>query len=241
LEAANGQVYAVAQGSVSVGGFTAGNSGGGGQVAQNHVTAGRVPAGAIVEQDVPTTLGNGSSLSVTLDQPDFTTAARVANAINSHLPEGATSAHADDAGTIQVDITSGVDPIALIADLENLEVTPDEPAKIVINERTGTVVLGGDVTVSACAIAHGDLTVQIANETEVSQPNALSNGTTVAVPKEKVHVQEGGSHLVEIPESPTISRVVKALNALGVTPRDLIAILQSMKDAGALHADLEIE
>lgn len=241
LEAANGQVYAVAQGSVSVGGFTAGNSGGGGQVAQNHVTAGRVPAGAIVEQDVPTTLGNGSSLSVTLDQPDFTTAARVADAINNHLPDGATYAHAVDAGTIQVDIKSDADPVDLIAELENLEVTPDEPAKIVINERTGTVVLGGDVTVSACAIAHGDLTVQIANETEVSQPNALSNGTTVAVPKEKVHVQEGGSHLIEIPESPTISRVVKALNALGVTPRDLIAILQSMKDAGALHADLEIE
>lgn len=241
LEAANGQVYAVAQGSVSVGGFTAGNSGGGGQVAQNHVTAGRIPAGAIVEQDVPTTLGNGSSLSVTLNQPDFTTAARVADAINSHLPQGATSAHAMDAGTVQVDITSGVDPIDLIAELENLEVTPDEPAKIVINERTGTVVLGGDVTVSACAIAHGDLTVQIANETEVSQPNSLSNGATVAVPKQKIHVQEGSSHLIEIPESPTISRVVKALNALGVTPRDLIAILQSMKDAGALHADLEIE
>lgn len=241
LEAANGRVYAVAQGSVSVGGFTAGSSGGGGQVAQNHVTAGRIPAGAIVEQDVPTTLGNGSSLSITLDQPDFTTAARVANAINGHLPDGATSAHAVDAGTVQVAITPGVDPIELIAQLENVSVTPDEPAKIVINERTGTVVMGGDVTVSACAIAHGDLTVQIANETEVSQPNPLSNGATVAVPKEKVKVDQQASHLIEIPASPTIGRVVKALNTLGVTPRDLIAILQSMKDAGALHADLEIE
>jgi flagellar P-ring protein precursor FlgI len=241
LQAANGRVYAVAQGSISVGGFSAGGTTGGGQVSQNHVTAGRIPAGAIVEQDVPTTLGDGSSLSVTLNEPDFTTAARVANAINAHLPNGATSAHAVDAGTVQVATTPGTDPIDLIAQLENLVVTPDEPAKIVINERTGTVVLGGDVTVSACAIAHGDLTVQISNETAVSQPNPFSNGVTVAVPKQKVKVQEDSTHLIAIPASPTISKVVKALNALGVTPRDLIAILQSMKDAGALHADLEIE
>ena len=129
----------------------------------------------------------------------------------------------------------------LIAALENLPVVPDDAAKIIINERTGTVVLGGDVSVSACAIAHGNLTVQIDDDTLVSQPEPLSGGQTVAVPRKKVGVQEGAEHLITVPPSTTIAKVVRALNALGVTPRDLIAILQTMKQAGALHADLEIQ
>jgi flagellar P-ring protein precursor FlgI len=239
LQAANGQVYAVAQGSVSVGGFSAG--GAGGAVAENHVTAGSIPGGAIVEQDVPTTLLRNGTISITLNDADFTTASRVVNAINQHLPEGAISAHADDASTIDVQIADGTDPVPLIAQIENLNVSPDVPAKVVIDERTGTVVLGGDVTVSACAIAHGNLTVQIADDSQVSQPNPLSQGTTTVVPRTNVAVEEDAEHLIDVPDSPTISKVVKALNALGVTPRDLISILQAMKEAGALHADVEVQ
>ncbi len=243
LQAANGQVYAVAQGSISVGGFLADSSAGAGagSVVQNHVTAGRIPSGAIVEQDVPTTLSHGSGIAVTLNEADFTTAARVTQAINKNLPPGATGAHAEDASTIDIDTTPGTDPVFLIAALENLAVVPDDAAKIIINERTGTVVLGGDVSVSACAIAHGNLTVQIDDDTLVSQPEPLSGGQTVAVPRKKVGVQEGAEHLITVPPSTTIAKVVRALNALGVTPRDLIAILQTMKQAGALHADLEIQ
>jgi flagellar P-ring protein precursor FlgI len=240
LQAANGQVYAVAQGSVSVGGFSAGSGGSG--VAQNHVTAGRIPGGAIVEQNVPTTLTRDGSISITLHDADFTTASRVVNAINLHLPTGAIGAHAADASTVEVQTVPGCDPIALIAQIQNLDVNPDVPAKVVIDERTGTVVLGGDVTLSPCAIAHGNLTVQVEDETKVSQPNPDSKGgSTVVVPHANVQVTEDEQHLINVPESPTISKVVKALNALGVTPRDLISILQAMKEAGALHADVEIQ
>ena len=241
LQAANGQVYAVAQGSVSVGGFSAGGGGGGGSVSQNQVTAGRVPSGAIVEQDVATTLAGDGNIAITLNQADYTTAVRVADAINSAAPTGVNGAHAVDAGTIDVAVTKDTDVVSLIAALENITVDPDTAARIVINERTGTVVLGGNVTVSACAIAHGNLTIQIANDADVSQPAPQSKGTTVTVPKEKVKVTEGTQHLALIEESPTIDRVVKALNALGVTPRDLISILQAMKDAGALNAQIEIQ
>jgi flagellar P-ring protein precursor FlgI len=241
LQAANGQVYAAAQGSVSVGGFSAGGSSGGGSVSQNQVTAGRVPNGAIVEQDVATTLVGNGTLAISLNQADYTTAVRVAEAINRAAPAGAGIAHAVDAGTIDVAINKDTDTVTLIAALENVPVLPDTSAKIVINERTGTVVLGGMVSVSACAIAHGNLTIEIANDTAVSQPNALSSGTTVTVPKSTIKVGEGAQHLALIAGSPTIDRVVKALNALGVTPRDLISILQAMKDAGALNAQIIIQ
>ena len=241
LQAANGQTYAVAQGSVSVGGFSTGSSGGGGSVAQNHVTAGRVPDGAIVEREVETTLSTDNSLSVTLSQADFTTASRVASAINNSMPEGVSYARALDASTIQVGFKANTDPIAVVAALEDVEVDPDTAAKIVINERTGTVVLGGDVSVSACAIAQGNLTVKVADTTTVSQPNALATGSTVVVPSNQISVTTGDAHLIGIDNSPTIDRVVKALNALGVTPRDLISILQAMKQAGSLHAEIEVQ
>lgn len=242
LQAANGQVYAAAQGSISVGGFQAGG-GSGGSVTQNHVAAGRIPGGAIVEQDVPTTLTGASddSLNVTLDTPDYTTAERVARAIRSQLPAGATSVQPLDAGTIQVDFAPGTDTVGLIASLQNLEVETDEPAKIVINERTGTVVMGGDIVVTPCAVAHGNLTVSIANNPVISQPGPFSNGNTVVAPRKNIKVTESTQHLIPIPASSTIDKVVRSLNALGVTPRDLIAILQAMHDAGALHADIEIE
>ncbi len=243
LQAANNKVYAAAQGAISVGGFLAGG-GGGGSVAKNFVTAGRIPGGALVEQDVPTTLLGASSgtLEVSLSQPDFTTAARLVNAINSHKPYGVTDAVAADAGTIRVGFAPGSDPVSVIAGLENVPVDTDEVAKIVINERTGTVVMGGNVEVSACAVAHGNLTVSIANAPIISQPNPLSRqGQTVALPHKIINVAEGNERLIPVPNSETLDSVVKSLNALGVTPRDLIAILQAMKEAGALHAEIEIQ
>ena len=242
LQAANGLVCAAAQGPVSVGGFLAGG-GEGGSIVKNHVTAGRVPGGAIVEQDVPTTLAGAGAgtLSVTLNDPDYTTAARVAKAIRADLPEGATAARAVDAGTVQVTISPSADTVGLIAALEDVPVETDQVAKIVINERTGTVVMGGDVEVSACAVAHGNLTVSIANAPLISQPAPLSGGKTVVAPRKEIKVSEGNERLIPVPASTTIDKVVRSLNALGVTPRDLIAILQAMKEAGALHAEIEVQ
>ena len=242
LQAANGLVCAAAQGPISVGGFLAGG-GAGGSVTKNHVTAGRIPGGGIVEQDVPTTLSGAAAgtLSITLNDPDYTTVARVAKAVRAHLPDGATSARAVDAGTIQVSFSPAADTVGLIAALENVAVETDQVAKIVINERTGTVVMGGDVAVSACAVAHGSLTVSIANAPIISQPGPFSSGQTVVAPHKNIKVREGNERLIPIPTSTTIDKVVRSLNALGVTPRDLIAILQAMKEAGALHAEIEVQ
>ena len=243
LQAANNKVYAVAQGAISVGGFLAGG-GAGGAVAKNFVTAGRVPGGALVEQDVPTTLLGASTgtLDVTLAQPDFTTAARLVNAINNHKPYGVTAAVAADAGTIRVGFTPGSDPVSVIAGLENVPVDTDQVAKVVINERTGTVVMDGNVEVSACAVAHGNLTVSIANAPIISQPGPLGRpGQTVVAPRKIINVAESDERLIPVPSSTTLDSVVRSLNALGVTPRDLIAILQAMKEAGALHAEIEIQ
>ena len=242
LQAANAQVYAVAQGAISVGGFLAG--GAGGAVAKNFVTVGRIPGGAMVEQDVTTTLQGAASnsLAVTLNQPDYTTAARLAAAIRTHLPEGASGSRAEDAATIRVTFAPGTDVVPLIAALESIPVQTDEVAKVVINERTGTVVMGGNVEVTACAVAHGSLTVQIANTPIISQPGSFSpNGQTVVVPHKTISVQEGNARLIPLPTSTTLDKVVKSLNALGVTPRDLIAILQAMREAGALHAEIEVQ
>ena len=242
LQAANNRIYAVAQGAVSVGGFLVGG-GGGGSVAKNFVTVGRVPGGALVEQDVQTTLGGAgsNSIEVTLDQPDFTTAARLTEAIRQHLPLGAVGAVAEDAATIRVAFQPGTEPVSLIAALEGVPVETDSVAKVVINERTGTVVMDGNVGVTPCAVAHGSLTVQIGNVPIISQPGPLSGGQTVVAPHKVIGVQEGDARLIPVAGGTTLDKVVKSLNALGVTPRDLIAILQAMKEAGALHAEIEVQ
>ena len=241
LQAANGQVYAVAQGSISVGGFSAG--GAGGSVVQNHPTAGRIPAGALVEQEVPTTFAGAAtnSVQVTLDRPDFKTAANIEEAIRKNLPSGATGARALDGATVEVDYLPGTSQIGLIADLEELPIATDEAAKVVINERTGTVVMGGAATVSACAIAHGTLTVAVSPDPIISQPAPFSKGQTVVVQHDKVKVTEKNTSLIPVPTCTTLDKVVRSMNALGVTPRDLIAILQAMKEAGALHAEIEVQ
>lgn len=239
LRAADGNTYAVAQGAVSVGGFTAG--GGGASTTKNHVTAGRVPGGALVEREVPTTLvGKANTLTITLQQADFTTATRVAAAINTAGAQAV--ARAADAGTIEVTVPDGVDPVRMVASIEGLSVTTDTVARVVVNERTGTVVIGGNVTVGACAVAHGNLSVKIKTNFEVSQPNPLSKGgATVVVPNTTVEAQDEGGRVHAVGQASSVDQVVKGLNALGVTPRDLIAILQALKAAGALKADIEIQ
>lgn len=236
LQGADGQVYAVAQGSVSVGGFLAGS--GGNSVTKNHTTVGRVPDGAIVEQAVPTTLNNGGSVNVLLSNPDFTTSVRVADAINKEL--GDNSATAQDAATVQVR-TDQQNVTALIARIGELSFAEAETAKVIVNERTGTVVIGGLVQLSPVAISHGSLSVEVTTEMQVSQPKGFSaTGTTQVVPKTTVTANEEPSHLVYLKPGSTLEELVRSLNALKVTPRDIVAILQALKEAGALHAELQI-
>ncbi len=237
LQGANGGVYAVAQGSVSVGGFLAGGSGN--SVSKNHTTVGRIPSGAIVEQSVPTTLTENDMVNVLLSEPDFMTAVRVAKAIDSRLGPG--SATALDAATVQVKANGQQNVTALVADIGELSVEQSSVAKVIVNERTGTVVIGGSVQMSPVAISHGNLTVEVSTEFEVSQPEPVSTaGQTIVVPQGTVTANEDKARLIEMKPGATLEELVKALNELKVTPRDLIAILQALKQAGALHAELEI-
>jgi flagellar P-ring protein precursor FlgI len=235
LQAADGNVYAVAQGEMSIGGFRAG--GGGNNVSKNHATAGRIPGGALVERDVPATLSDGRTITVFLNNPDFATAARAAQAINTALGQG--SAVAQDASTIKVTPPNGnlVSTLAIVGDLQ---VEESSVARVIVNERTGTVVIGGNVKLSAAAIAHGDLTVEISTKKTVVQPEALSKGKTTVVPDVTTKVSEQKSGLMYLDPGTSLEDLVEALNQLKVTPRDIIAILQSLKQAGALHAEIEV-
>lgn len=240
LQAADGQVYAVAQGALSIGGFNVQGGGGGERVQKNHPTVGRIPNGATIEREVPTTLGGNQTLAITLNHPDFTTATRLAAAVNKSL--GAGRARALDAASVQV---GGVpaEPsriIELIATLETLTVQPDAVAKVVINEKTGTIIMGANVRISTVAIAHGSLSIQIKEEKQVSQPAPFSQGQTTVVPKSETTVSEEKANLVVVDGGVNIGDLVRALNALGVTPRDMISIMQAIKQAGALQAELEI-
>ncbi|GIV11108.1 MAG: flagellar P-ring protein [Fimbriimonadales bacterium] len=240
LHGADGNVYAVAQGPISIGGFNFG--GGGARVQRNHTTVGRIPNGALIEREVPSSFLQGDSgLTIQLNQPDFTTAARVVSSIRSAFPN--LTVQALDPSTIRVllDPQSAVDPVMLIASLETLSVLPDIKARVVVNERTGTVVVNGDVRVAPVAIAHGGITVRVQTTFEVSQPPPLSNGQTQVVPQTQVDANEEPARMVYLRDGASVESLVKALNALGVTPRDLIAILQSLKAAGALHAEIEVQ
>jgi len=234
LIGADKNVYAVAQGSVSIGGFSAG--GGGNTVSKNHSTAGRIPGGAIVEREVPSTLTDGKSLNVVLNSPDFTTASRVVQAINAVIGPGRASAK--DAGTICV-TTDSSDLVDLIAKIGEVQVEESVVAKVIVNERTGTVVIGGNVKLSPAAIAHGDLTVEIATENQVSQPLPDSAGKTKVITQGTTNVSEQSARLMYIQPGATLKDLVHALNELKVTPRDVIAILQALKGAGALHAEIQ--
>ncbi|MCP4744593.1 MAG: flagellar basal body P-ring protein FlgI [Desulfobacteraceae bacterium] len=238
LKAANGNVYAVAQGPVSTGGFSAG--GAGGSVQKNFPTVGRVISGALVEREVDMDFNRRNCLVLSLHYPDFTTAARVRDAING-LFYGRI-AKAPDAGTVELNIPASYagNLVDLVAKIEKLDVKPDTAARVVINERTGTVVMGEDVRISTIAIAHGNLSIVIKESASVSQPAPFSQGETVVTPDTEVTVKEGGKQLVLMQASTSIGQVVRALNALGVSPRDLIAIFQAIKSAGALQAELEV-
>jgi flagellar P-ring protein precursor FlgI len=239
LKGVDGQVYALAQGPVSVGGFTAGGAAGGG-VTKNHPTAGRVANGATVEREIPFDFAGKDEFILSLHDADFTTSQRIVKAINHHL-RGSYS-RSQDGGTVAIKLPPGYKDgaIPLLASLEKLEITPDAAAKVVIDERNGTVVMGANVRLATVAIAHGNLMVQIKERPRVSQPLPFSEGETVVVPDTSVTIKEGENHLMVLPEGVSIGQVVRALNAIGVTPRDLIAILQAIKAAGALQAELEI-
>lgn len=238
LHAANGVTYAVAQGPVSVGGFSAG--GGGSSVSKNHPTVGRIPGGASIEKETETKLAPDDTLNITLNKNDFTTASRVAEAINTKLAEQV--AKPLDGNVISVSLPAQYksDVVSLITQIESLEVTSDTSAKIIVNERTGTVVIGGQARITPVAITHGALTVEISTDVNVSQPQPVSTGTTVVTPTTNVTATEHDAYLVELKGGTTIDELVRALNALKVTPRDLIAILQAIQEAGALQAHLEV-
>jgi flagellar P-ring protein precursor FlgI len=241
LLGADGNVYAVAQGPISIGGFAAGVEGGGGATVQkNHPTTGQIIGGALVEREIPATIVNNGSIELLLREPDFTSSARLAAAINEKFPD---SARAVDSTSVRVALPEAAQgsTVEFIAHLQAIEVTPDTPARIIINERTGTIVATSRIKISSCAVSHGNLTIAIASTLDVSQPGAFSErGDTVVVPSTDTTVTESKGSLVALPELPTVEKVAGALNALGVTPRDMMAIFQAMKQAGALQAELVI-
>lgn len=238
LKGADGQVYAIAQGAVSTGGFQARGASAG--VQKNFPTVGRVVGGAVVEKEIASNFNQKAELTLTLHQPDFTTASRVAQAINVSLYDQV--AFTRDAGTIRVKVPQKYlgDTVQLVTVIEGIGVVPDNVSKIVINERTGTVIMGENVRISTVAIAHGNLSIQIQENSDVSQPLPFATGRTTVTSDTQVQVEEGNKPLFLVESGVSIGDVVKALNALGVTPRDLIAIFQALKAAGALQAELEI-
>jgi flagellar P-ring protein FlgI len=238
LKGADGEVYALAQGNLIVAG--AGASAGGSKVQVNHLSVGRIPDGAQVERAVPTSLQQGNSISLSLNASDFQTARLVAKAINTHF--SATVAQALDGRTVQVMAPMTPDArVNFIAELEELTIsTTVAAAKVVINSRTGSIVLNQAVTLGACAIAHGNLSISISSTPSVSQPNAFSGGQTIVTEKATIDIRQEPGKLIQLQEAAQLTDVVKALNALGATPQDLLAILQAIKSAGALNAELEV-
>ena len=240
LLGADGEVYAVSQGPVATGSFSA--KGQGGSVVKGVPTSGRIPSGGLVERELEFNLSALGSLKLSLRNPDFTTAVRIAEVVNQRLGKG--SAVAEDPGTVRVAMPSQYkdNAVGLIADLESLRVIPDQPAKVVIDEVTGTIVMGSNVRISTVAIAQGNLTIRITETPQVSQPNPFSEqGETVVVPRTDIQVDEDGQkRITVVEEGVTLQELVSGLNSLGVGPRDVISILQSIKAAGALQAELEI-
>jgi len=232
----NGQAYAVAQGAVAVGGFTVG--GRAANQTKGHPTVGRIPNGAHVEKPSPVMLkANQDKIILMLRNPDFTTAKRMQDAINAYFR--ADMARAEDAGTISV-WNPEANAIELIAQLEQIELTTDHAAVVIMDERTGTIVMGQDVSIDTVAVAHGNISVSVTESPQVSQPNAFASGKTTKVDRTDIQVKEDEAQLVVLPRKVSLRDLVAALNAVGATPSDLIAVLQAIKAAGALHAELRI-
>jgi flagellar P-ring protein precursor FlgI len=238
LHAADGQVYAEAQGPLTLGGYTVG--GGGNSKEVNHVTVGRVPAGGIVERDASIDLKHLKVLSLALRDADFTAARDVANAINKEF--GKELASALDSRHVDVNVEqTGVPSVpTLIAQVQNLSVSIHPPAKVVMNERTGTIVMGGDVKLSPVSVLHGDLTVEVTTTFAVSQPQPLSQGKTQVVPETDVQAHEKPARSFELKEGASVEELISGLHAMGATARDIVAILQAIKAAGGLQAELEV-
>lgn len=240
LKGIDGQVYAVAQGSISIGGISAGNSGS--SVEINHPTVGRVPNGANVEKTVAAEFAAGNRLTLVLRDEDFSTAAKLQQTVDAKFGKGTSKAL--DGRNVDVNIPAAFydNNVGFIAELENLRLTPEKIAKIIINERTGTIIMGREVRLAAVAISQGGVTVRIGTEYEVSQPLPLNKtGETVVVPVTNVDVKEKKVESVILPDGATIDEVVRGLRSLGVSARDVISILQAIKSAGAMNADLEMQ
>lgn len=239
LEAANGEIFAVAQGAVSIGGFIV--RGGGASAQVNHATVGSVPGGAIVERELETQdFAAGGSISMVLLEPDFTTASRLVQVINAVYEEGI--ARARDQATVEIEVPAGYlhNVVGFIAELEELPVQPDVNARVVINERTGTVVMGASVRIATVAVAHGNLRVQIQAAPVISQPLPLSEGISVIDREISIEVEDEPSQFAVLGGTSNVQDLVDALNAVGASPRDIIAILQAVKAAGALFGELII-
>lgn len=243
LRGADGQIYAMAQGNLVVGG--AGAAAGGSKVQINHLSAGRVPGGATVERSVPNPALNGDAIRLELTRTDFSLVRQVAEAINRQMPAAAgtpVTAQALDARVIRVQLP--IDPaarVAFMADLENIEVSPAQPVpKVIVNARTGSVVMNQTVALQPSAVAHGNLSVTISSTPVISQPGPFSQGTTQVAEKTDIQIKQDGGAIMQLQASAKLADVVKALNALGATAQDLIAILQALKASGSLKADLEI-
>lgn len=241
LVGVDGTVYAYAQGAVSVGGFSV-RTIGGEEVRRNYTLVGRVPGGAVVEKGLDPVLAQNWKLNIALNRPDFTTALRISQAISDYF--GSSLAVAQDAGIVSVEVPveyQNRDRLTeFIATVENLSVIPDQAARVVINERTGTIVVGEKVTISTCAVSHGNLNIEIGVTPVISQPPPLSEGQTVVVLQTQTLVTMEQGQFTVIQEAATVGDVAQALNALGVTPQDIIAIFQALKEAGALQAELII-
>ena len=239
LRGTDGQVYAVAQGPVMTGGFGAGR-GGPTSTTVNHPTVARGPNSAIVERPAPSVAPNGS-VRLQLRQSDFTTSTRIVEAINKKLANDS-AARAENAGLIVIPIPKDYSTrtTEFVAELENLVIDADRPARVVINERTGTIVLGKDVRVAPVAILHGNLSVEIQTTVAVSQPNPMAQGTTEVVPQTNIAAREEKARNVVLKQGATVEELVRALASIGSTPRDVIAILQNLKTAGALEAEIEV-
>lgn len=239
LKGADNRVYAVAQGGVLTNSFSYGGQAASAQ--KNHPTAGRIPNGGLVELELPNVLADRGQLRLNLHQPDFTTATRIAKAVNERFNGGV--AAASDPGAVMMTLPESYKGrvVEFVSDMERLEVRPDAMAKVVLNERTGTIVIGDNVRISTVAVSHGNLTLFIKETPKVSQPAPFSRaGETAVVPRTEIKVNESGGGLAVVKEGASIGEVVRALNALGVTPRDLIGILQAIKAAGAMQAEVEV-
>jgi flagellar P-ring protein precursor FlgI len=239
LFGADGQIYALGQGPVAIGGFTA--SGDAASVTRGVPTAGRISNGAIVEREIPFALASETTLKLSLHNPDLTTATRIASAVNEYL--GQNLADVSDPSTVHINVPTsyphGV--IGLLTDVEQVKINPDQPAKVVIDEQSGVIVMGSDVRISTIAIAQGNLTIRVNETAEVSQPGPFSKGTTTTVPRTSIQVDDSkGNKMAVLKDGVSLQSLVDGLNALGVGPRDIISILQAIKAAGALQADIQV-